>query len=48
MRFATSLVSILGREITGNSEGVGTEVLIGKEGGCEGSGSGQRLEGEGG
>ena len=57
LRFEAGLVSVLGRKITvsvlggeisGNSEGVVTEVLIGKEGGCKGSGSGQRLEGEGG
>ena len=41
-------VSVLGGEISGNSEGIGTVVLIGKEGGCKGGGSGQRLEGEGG
>ena len=45
MRFAAGLVSVLGREISGNSEGVGTESLLGNVGGCRGCGGGQRLEG---
>ena len=45
MRFAVGLVSVLDREITGNSEGVGTESLLGNVGGCRGCGGGLRLVG---
>ena len=48
IRFEASLISVLGGEIMGNNEGVGTEGLLGKEGGCKGSDGGQRLEGIGG
>ena len=44
-RFEASLVSVLGREITGNSEGVGTKGLLGNVDGCKGCDGGQKLEG---
>ena len=56
IRFAAGLVSVLGREITvlvlgremtGKSEGVGTECLCGNVGGCRGCDGGQRLEEKG-
>ena len=47
IRLAAGLVSVLGREITGNSEGVGTEGLLGNVGGFRGCDGGQRLEGIG-
>ena len=45
IRFEAGLVSILGREITGNIGGVGTEGLKGNVDGCKGCGGGQELEG---
>ena len=45
IRFEAGLVSVLGREITGNSGGVGTEGLLGNVDGCKGCDGGQKLEG---
>ena len=45
LRFEAGSVSILGREITGNSGGVSTEGLKGNVDGCKGYGGGQELEG---
>ena len=55
IRFEAGLITFLGRkvtvsdlggEITGNSEGVGTEGLRGNVDGCKGSDGGQKLEGK--
>ena len=44
IRFAAGLVSVLGREITGNCGGVGTEGLIGNVDGCKACDGGHKLE----
>ena len=45
IRFEAGLVSVLGREITGNSGGVSTEGLKGNVDSCKVYGDGQKLEG---